>query len=77
MNVNNRDLLYEKEVIKLHAEKMRNLIRVHSGLIFKNKKGKKFKEDLLYSLMLITDMLDRSPTDFHKIDKTYRAEEIL
>lgn len=41
MNVNNRDLLYEKEVIKLHAEKMRNLIRVHSGLIFKNKKGKK------------------------------------
>lgn len=37
MNVNNRDLLYEKEVIKLHAEKMRNLIRVHSGLIFKNK----------------------------------------
>lgn len=75
--MNPRDLLYEKEVVKLHAEKMRNLIRVHSDLIFKNKKGKKFKEDLLHSLMLITDMLDRSPTDFYKIDKTYRAVENL
>lgn len=56
---------------------MRNLIRVHSDLIFKTKKGVKFKEDLLYSLSLITDMLDRSPTDFYKIDKTYRAVESL
>ena len=77
MEMNNRDLLFEKEMIKLQATKMHNLIRVHSDLIFKNKKGKKFKEDLLHCLSLITDMNGRSPTDFYKIDKTYRAVENL
>ena len=66
------DYLFEKERINFHCDEIINTIRLHGDLVFKNEKGKKFKEKLIKNAREIKYILEVKLEDFFKVDHNYK-----
>lgn len=65
------DYLFEKERIEFHCDEIINTIRLHGDLVFKNEKGRKFKEKLIRNCNDIKNILERKLEEFFKADHDY------
>lgn len=68
------DYVFEKERIELHCDKIIEIIRLHGKeLVFKNEKGKKFKEKIIKHARDIKYILECKLDDFFKKDLKYES----
>ena len=65
------DYVFIKERIEFHCDKIIELLRLHSDLIFKTKKGDKLKRDILNHSSDIKNILIRKMDNFHLKDDKY------
>ena len=65
------DYVFIKERIEFHCDKIIELLRLHSDLIFKTKKGDKLKRDISIHSSDIKNILMRKMNNFHLKDDKY------
>lgn len=65
------DYVLIKERIEFHCDKIIELLRLHSDLIFKTKKGDKLKYDIMNHSSDIKNLLIRNMDNFHLKDDKY------
>lgn len=65
------DYLFEKERIEFHCDEIINTIRLHNDLVFKTKKGEKFKEKLIKNARDIKYILSSKLENYFKKDLKY------
>lgn len=65
------DYVLIKERIEFHCDKIVELLRLHSELIFKTKKGDKLKRDIMNHSSDIKNLLIRNMDNFHLKDLKY------
>ena len=65
------DYVLIKERIEFHCDKIIELLRLHSELIFKTKKGDKLKYDIMNHSSDIKNLLIRNMDNFHLKDDKY------
>lgn len=65
------DYILIKESIEFHCDKIIELIRLHSDLIFKTKKGDKLKRDIMNHSSDIKNLLTRNMDNFLHKDNKY------
>ena len=65
------DYVFIKERIEFHCDKIIELLRLHSDLIFKTKKGDKLKRDISNHSSDIKNILIRKMDNFHLKDDKY------
>lgn len=65
------DYVFIKESIEFHCDKIIELLRLHSDLIFKTKKGDKLKCDITNHSSDIKDLLMKNMDNFHLKDDKY------
>ena len=65
------DYVFIKERIEFHCDKIIELLRLHSDLIFKTKKGDKWKQDIKNNNYDIKNLLIRNMDNFHLKDDKY------
>ena len=65
------DYVFIKECIEFHCDKIIELLRLHSDLIFKTKKGYKLKYDIINHSSDIKNLLIRNMDNFHLKDDKY------
>jgi len=66
------DYLFEKERIEFHCDEIINTIRIHSDLVFKTEKGRRFKEKLIKNACEIKYILEAKLENFFKADHDYK-----